>query len=362
MRYVFFFLLLLSVMTTLSYNVGHAQYNKREWKWSKMPSVPDTSGFAGAFAGQVDAGIFVLGGANFPDGKMPWEGGEKRWTDKIFFLENNGSEWRECGKLPMRLGYGASVSIGKTVFLAGGSNELGHHDMVYSITMDRDSLHIGELPSLPMSLANMSGILIGRTWYIVGGQANPDVAQAENVCFSLDLERPEHGWKICTPLPNEGRMLAVLGTDGTSLYVFSGVALRDGKRHYLKDAYCYQPGEEWQKLSDLPHAVAAAPSPCFYDASTKHFFIFGGDDGEFANVQLGASHPGFSNKILMYDANQQRWYDDRIMLFSDILSPVTTTAITVGNSVVLPMGEIKPGIRTTTVIQGKRVSHQTKNP
>lgn len=361
MRYVFFFLLLLLVMTTLSYNVGHAQQNKREWKWSTMPSVPDGSGFAGAFAGQIDIGILLLGGANFPDGKMPCEGGTKHWTDKIFFLKNDGSEWQEYGKLPMRLGYGASASIDNTLLLAGGSNESGHHDKVYSIAMNSDSLHIVMLPSLPITLANMSGILIGRTWYIVGGLAKPDMAQAENVCFSLDLEQPEYGWKICTPLPGEGRMLAVLGTDGTSLYVFSGVALRGGQRHYLKDAYCYQPGKEWQKLADLPRAVAAAPSPCFYNFTTQQFFIFGGDDGELAHVQLGRSHPGFSNKILMFDTRQRNWYDEQVMLLSDILPPVTTTAIIEGNNIVLPMGEVKPGVRTTNVIKGNMTTHQTKN-
>lgn len=360
MRYVFFFLQLF-VMAGISLNTGCVQHNKREWKWTVMPSVPDESGFAGSFAGQMNGGFILLGGANFPDGKLPWEGGVKHWTDHIFFLENNGKEWRECGRLPVRLGYGASANLDNNLYLAGGSNESGHQDKVYKVMMDSDSLHIMALPSLPTPLANMSGILIGTTWYIVGGLVKPDALQAENVCFSLDLAHPEYGWKSCTPVPGEGRMLAVLGTDGTSLYVFSGVALRSGKRHYLKDAYRYRPGEEWQKLTDLPHAVAAAPSPCFYNFITQQFFIFGGDDGELAHVQLGRSHPGFSNKILMFDVKQRKWYNEQVMLLSDILPPVTTTAIIEGNNIVLPMGEVKPGVRTTNVIKGNMTLPQTKN-
>ncbi|MGO1597401.1 MAG: galactose oxidase [Sphingobacterium sp.] len=362
MRYVFFFLLRLVATTMLFYNLGHAQHTKSEWNWSTMPAVPDASGFAGAFAGKIDAGILLVGGANFPNGNLPWDGGVKQWTDKIFFLKNDGSQWREYGELPARLGYGASASINNSLLLAGGSNELGHHDKVYRITMDSDSLQIGLLPSLPMTLANMSGILVGRTWYIVGGLATPDTPQTENVCFSLDVDRPEYGWKICPPLPAEGRMLAVLGTDGTSLYVFSGVALREGKRHYLKDAYCYRPDRGWQKLEDLPHAVAAAPSPCFYQETTKQFFLFGGDNGELADVQLGNAHPGFSNKILVFDLNQRKWYNQQSMVLPNTLPPVTTTAIIVENNVVLPMGEVKPGIRTRKVIQGSMGGDKTKNP
>lgn len=362
MRYVFFFLLQLFFMTMLFYNLGHAQHRKNEWSWSTMPSVPDTSGFAGAFAGKIDAGILLLGGANFPNGKLPWEGGIKQWTDKVFLLRSEGSQWRECGELPVRLGYGASASINNSMFLAGGSNESGHHDKVYRITINSDSLQIGLLPSLPMTLANMSGILVGRTWYIVGGLAKPDTTQTENICFSLDLDHPEYGWKICPPLPGEGRMFAVLGTDGTSLYVFSGVALREGKRHYLKDAYRYHPDDGWKTLEDVPHAVAAAPSPCFYDATTKQFFLFGGDNGELADVQLGRSHPGFSNKILVFDLKEGKWYDKQSMVLPNTLPPVTTTAIQVGNHIVLPMGEVKPGIRTNNVIQGSLVPVKTKNP
>lgn len=356
-----FLLLLLPVITMVSCNVGDAQHHRNDWKWSMMLPVPDTLGFAGSFAGKLDDGIILLGGANFPDGKLPWEGGKKHWTDKIFFLEDNSREWLEPGRLPIRLGYGASASLENAFYVGGGSNETGHQDKVYRITLENDSLQIVELQPLPMPLANMSGIRVGTSWYIVGGTTKPDAVQAENVCFRMDLKQPEGGWEVCPPLPGDGRMLAVLGTDGKALYVFSGVALRDGQRQYLRDTYRYRPGEGWAKLTNLPRAVAAAPSPCFYDSDNEQFFIFGGDDGELAQMQLGRGHPGFSNRIHMFDVERQKWYDQQTMDLLDSLPPVTTTAIVVRDTVVLPMGEVKPGIRTSQVIQGSMLPHKAKN-
>ena len=204
MRYLCSFLSFL-VLSFISYNMGYAQQNGAEWIWTVKPAVPDTSGFAGAFAGRLEGGTLVLGGANFPDGKLPEEGGQKRWTDKVFFLADTAGRWSECGHLPIPLGYGASASFNDAVYLAGGSNAEGHQDGVYRITLDRSqNLQIDTLPSLPMPIANTSGVLLGTDWYIVAGLRSPDALVAENTCFRMDLTKPEEGWQSCDPLPGEG--------------------------------------------------------------------------------------------------------------------------------------------------------------
>lgn len=361
MRYVAFFLHLL-VSTITICHMGYAQDNKRAWNWSMMPPVPDAFGFAGAFAGKLAGGFILAGGANFPDGRLPWDGGTKRWTDKVFFLENNGTAWLQPGRLPVPLGYGASASWDDALYVAGGSNEKGHHDKTYKITVDAGALHITALPPLPMPLANMSGILVGSWWYIVGGLATPDAPAAENVCYRMDLAHAGRGWEVCAPLPGEGRMLAVLGTDAAALYVFSGVALREGQRQYLTDSYRFDPAAGWKKLPDLPRAVAAAPSPCFFDRPSNSFFIFGGDDGGLAQQQLGAAHPGFSRSVHMFDVDAGEWDHQQVMDLHGSLPPVTTTAVVDENTVILPMGEVKPGIRTTHVLQGSILRHEIKKP
>src|SRR5688572_18046733 len=64
-----------------------------------LPPVPDPVGFAGAFAGVDGTRLVAGGGANFPDGKMPWEGGKKVWHDRLFALDLAAPEtgWAEVG-------------------------------------------------------------------------------------------------------------------------------------------------------------------------------------------------------------------------------------------------------------------------
>src|SRR5262245_39289056 len=87
--------------------------------WTKLPSLPDREGFAGAFAGVSHGALIVAGGANFPDQK-PWAGGKKMWTDTVFVLEKPGGEWKVAGKLPRPLGYGVSGSHGAGGVCVGG--------------------------------------------------------------------------------------------------------------------------------------------------------------------------------------------------------------------------------------------------
>jgi hypothetical protein len=46
---------------------------------TELAALPDAHGFAGCFAGLSGGRLLVAGGANFPDGVMPWDGGKKTW-------------------------------------------------------------------------------------------------------------------------------------------------------------------------------------------------------------------------------------------------------------------------------------------
>jgi len=80
-------------------------------EWTKFAPIPDAEGFAGSFAGVHQDALIVAGGANFPEAK-PWEGGAKRWHDRVFVLERPGGVWRESGRLPLPLAYGVSMTTG----------------------------------------------------------------------------------------------------------------------------------------------------------------------------------------------------------------------------------------------------------
>ncbi|MBM4076752.1 MAG: galactose oxidase, partial [Planctomycetes bacterium] len=63
-----------------------ANSSQFELKWDNLPSIPDSQGFAGMYAGVSNDVLVVAGGANFPRG-FPWEGGTKAFYDSIFVLD-----------------------------------------------------------------------------------------------------------------------------------------------------------------------------------------------------------------------------------------------------------------------------------
>lgn len=349
-----------------------AQDNKHSshFSWSELPVIPDKYGFAGSFAGVSNGCLIVAGGAGFPDGGAPWTGSKKVWTDKVFVLEKPDGHWKEIGKLPMPLGYGVSISWHDQLICFGGSNANGHYKSVISISYKKGKLSISNLPDMPTELANSSGALDGDIVYIAGGLIKPDDKHASKNFWSMDLSHPvnKKRWTILDTWPGPERMLSVSGVQNGSFYLFSGAALTDDgkgsvKRRYLKDAYEYTPGNGWKKLNNMPYATVAAANPAYTTAQNK-LLIFSGDDGKLVEEAaiLKDKHPGFSDKILSYNAGKNKWSvigkmythkkaDAVAHPNSSVWAPVTTTLALWNGNLIFPGGEVRPAIRTTHVLK-----------
>lgn len=343
----------------------HMATKKDIFHWGTLPSIPDSVGYAGSFAGTADGVLIVAGGSNFPNGGTPWNGGKKMWYDRIFVLEDPGGSWKEAGTLPFPLGYGVSVSTNKGLVLIGGSNENGHVKDVLLLQYKNRKIHIEHMPSLPFPLANTCGAMVGDKIFIAGGLSTPASTSTENTFLCLDLKKSGNKWKELSAWPGPSRMLAVAGVDKDQFYLFSGTQLVDGKRVYLNDAYRFNEKTGWHKLADLPHSVVAAPSPAFHDAG-KAFYIFGGDTGKDAAeaAVLKERHPGFSKDILCYEPEKNKWsiageiYTRQHPDFierpnNSIWAPVTTTLAVWKHMIVLAGGEVRPGTRTNNVLIAK---------
>lgn len=333
------------------------------FSWEQLTSVPDTIGFAGSYAGISNDALIVAGGANFPDGIGPWGTTQKTWYDHVFVLDQPHGQWKHVGNLPRPLGYGVSLTWNNSVVCVGGSSEDGHHADVFVLRWHNGVLERDMLPSLPSPLANSCGVILNDRIYIIGGLQNPADTAAQNIFWRLDLSHPKETmkWEALPPLPGSGRMLAVAGQRENRLYVFSGVAIgKDGTtgkvvRTYLRDAYEFEESTGWRALQELPHPVAAAPSPA-YASGQSHLLIFGGDDGENSHrvMELKEKHPGFRNDILAYHDITDTWSVVGKVgegAGSKTLSaPVTTPLVVWNDKVILPGGEVKPGVRSPQVL------------
>lgn len=319
-------------------------------QWSRLPSIPDKEGFAGAFAGESGGALLVAGGANFPD-KRPWEGGTKVWYDTVFVLEKPDGQWRPGGKLPQALGYGVALTYKDTVICVGGSGPKGHSRAVFRLHWTKGALETESLPPLPRPCANLSGALSDNTVYVAGGIEAPDSTKALNTFWSLDLARPEQGWRELPSWPGSERMLATAGTLDGVFYLFGGTALTagpDGKpvRLWLKDAYRYSAARGWQRLADLPRVSVAAPSPA--PVLAGQLLVLGGDDGAQVNA-LPSAHTGFPRDILAFDPAKNTWRKFGEVPFSLVTTPATQWR----GAIVVPGGERMPGIRSTEVWMAK---------
>jgi SSS family transporter len=342
-------------------------------RWSQLPALPDTVGFAGCFAGISNGALLVAGGANFPDGGTPWAGSTKVWHKQVYALDKPDGQWKVAGTLPRPLGYGVSVTWRDALVCIGGSDVNTHYADVFILRYNNGSLQTEALPSLPNPLANACGVLIGDVIYVAGGTVSPSSAVTESGFWSLDLTQAQKQWKSLPSWPGPSRMLSVAGTLGGSFYLFSGVGLSMGEkdtaahRVFLKDAYRYTPGKGWLKLADLPEAVAAAPSPAFVTGQS-HLMIMGGDPGKYfeQNAVLKEKHPGFSDHVYAYNMITNAWAvadtivtdkkEDAIQHPNNsVWAPVTTPAVVWNGSLVLPSGEIRPGVRTPRVLMATPV-------
>jgi len=315
--------------------------------WQKLPAIPDKIGFAGSFAGTSGDVLLVAGGANFP-GKLPFKGANgKVWYDSVFALTKPEGPWISAGQLPAPRGYGVSVSTPEGLLLVGGSQAEQHLADVVLLTWKDGKLGVVPHSQLPHAIANACGTLVGDTIYIAGGIQKPDASEALHTFLAFDLKAKEKTWRKIDAWPGSGRMLSVAAAHDGAFFLFGGAALHVGpsgtpERAWLSDAYRYHPQDGWKKLADAPRVAVAAPSPA--PVVEGKILILGGDDGAQVKVPNN-EHRGFPRDVLAYEPARNRWQRAGEMPFSHV---TTSTAIW-QKRIVIPGGEIQPGVRSTEV-------------
>lgn len=344
-------LLLLSVLVNC-----HGNMNTPAARMSALAPLPDPHGFAGMFAGVSGGALICAGGANFPDKPLS-QGGVKAWHDGVYVLDAPGQAWRTAGRLPYVNGYGVSATWRDAVVIAGGGDAGQNFRECHVMRWDGKRLSFFPLPPLPVATANACGALVGDSLIVAGGQETPSSVAALSRCFVMDLGAADRKWReIAWPRGAPGRILAVAAAHDGWFYLFSGADLirnagGQAERRYLSDAWRYREDEGWQRLADLPHAVAAAPSPAM-PAGRGMLVIAGGVWPEFlASLPQQAPHPGFSRSKIAYDIGADRWVSIDDLGGSASAPPrVTAPLVPWQDRYVVASGEIAPGVRTPTVL------------
>ena len=340
-------------------------------EWGELPPLPGTVGLAGAFVGVDNGALIVAGGANFsPD--APWspdanQRGPKVWHDRIYVLPAGADEWDTRFKLDKPTAYGKAVATDDGLLLIGGCGEGDRpYDDVTLVSWDRQArtLTQEEHSTLPAPSARLGAGRIGGKVYVLPGHRLPDKTDVPRELWSLDLAKPpaERKWQIAaTPCPGGARLnpaTAVQTAGGAAKYwyVFGGVVFEMGPdaaagRRFLKDVYRFDPraagrGQApWKRLADIPVETAAA---CATDLGPADVLLFGGVNGQITSLPP-AERPDNPRTVRCYHAIVDRWTDAG----ATPVGVVCTAAVRRDGRIVLPTGEVRPGIRTPKVQAGE---------
>lgn len=312
--------------------------------WKQLADLPDAEGWAGMFAGVSNGALIVAGGANFPE-KPLWEGGPKRWTDRVFVMTPDSAGWMDAAPLPQPLGYGATASLPGGVMLIGGSNAGGAVANCYMLSWEAGQVSCRELPSLPVTLTGHAAVVMGGKVYVQGGSIAPGEQDAESRLWIFDPATET--WTEGAPMPARGRFLQQMATIGSTIYVLGGIGLKAGEdgrmqRDMLTEAWSYSEAAGWRRLSYLPHFCAAGPTPA--PVIDGRIYLLGGDDATVKGY-TPQNHPGFHNFTLCYTPGTDTWADAGEMAVARAVLPCAEW----NGLAVIVNGEQRPGKRSNQV-------------
>ena len=351
---------LLALLCCLVTAVSADESSLHSLHWSELPSLPNKLGVAGPFVGVHNDALIVAGGANFAP--PVWDS-EKQWHDNIDVLVRDGDNyiWKDGGKLPKPTGYGASVSSKHGVICIGGNDAEQAFDDVFALQYDRRKSQVTriELPSLPQPCAYGAATIIDDVVYVIGGQSGLTLDTALHNVWSLDLSNWDLAkldletlvWKELPPMPAGPRAYHITANqhDGyrQAIYVISGRRQMGRQPEFLKDVWQFTPSTgQWKRRADVPQCVMAGTGVGY---GQSHLFVLGGADGSLWDRvdQLRDDHPGFPKQAWAYHTITDTWTSAGSMPANH----VTTVALSWGDSIIIPSGEIRPRVRSPKIWQ-----------
>jgi cyclically-permuted mutarotase family protein len=345
------------------------------WKQSGVLPVQPNGlihmGLSGVVSGLVGDQIIIAGGNNFPEG-LPWEGGIKKYYKRVIVYNNQKDTLLNTFtfNLPSKVAYAAVAQLKEGIFYAGGENEKGPLNSAYLIKKGKQqTFEIIELPHLPIAITNAVAVATDNALYVLGGANKEGVS---NKVWKLALNNIKKGWTAQASLP-QPTSFAAAAIANEHIYIIGGRCKEaNGISKIYKEVYAFDVKNNfWEQKASLPETVSAA---CALAIGNGKILFIGGDKGVvFHEVEMLAAkiaattdpetknslteikndlqktHPGFSKDVLAYDASLNKWSPYAQLGFT---APVTTNAFLFNHKIILPVGEIKPGIRTPYIWVG----------
>lgn len=331
-------------------------------------------GVAGAFIGKVGDRIILAGGSNFSQG-APWEGGEKQFEDAVYLLTPSGGAYK-CelvadAKLPAGVAHGCAAAAGRSLYCFGGQTADAESRAVYALTPAGNSVRVDAVGELPEGFRPAAALAYKEEIYVHG------VKDDANAFWRFSPASAK--WTQLAACPGAVRsagpaFAAQHNGRENAMYLIGGRHQKEGEFLIYSDVWEYLPlSDRWQARGDA--TVDGKPVGVMYAQAVPygsgHVLVLGGDDGrelvrraaleraigEAATPQEAealraelreafTTHEGFSKEVLAYHAITDTWVS---LGEAQTGFPAVTTAVVTGDEIVIPSGEIRPGVRTPDV-------------
>ena len=335
---------------------------------NKQPNI----GLSGIITGIIGDQLLIGGGNNFPAG-LPWEGGTKKYYNDVFVYAIKNESLIHTGsfKLPSSVAYAAIAQTPDKIMYAGGENETGAINTVYSIQKKHGAsgFEVITWPSLPEALTNAVAVATNAALYVFGGANSKGVSSK---VWALYFDKITAGWKHVSDMPQPTSFAAASLLQG-QVYIMGGRCKgADGISKIYNHVFAWDTeNNTWYEKAKLPEAVSAATAVTTNDSSI--LFIGGDKSVVFHEVELLAAkiaatsdttikkeltgiknnlqktYLGFSKEVLNYNSVSNTWGTFAQLSFA---APVTTHAFINNCKIYLAAGEIKPGIRSPKIWVG----------
>ena len=345
--------------------------------WNNDSKLPNTNniehlGVAGPITGIINRKLFIAGGANFPEG-MPWDGGKKQYpeTGYLYSIENGKLHFDKEFDFNLALAYPGNTTDGNLLYTAGGENENGPSNKVFSYELnDKNEVIHNELPNLPEPLTNAGLVYADHSLYLVGGENSSEVSDK---IYKLDLNQNNASWKVFLTLPYPISTAVIVSDQKENIYIAGGRKRNENSKSTIYDQVLKLSlkDKSINTITKLKQATAAGTGIIY----KGNLILFAGDNAStFHKVeqligeinlskneeekkdlinkknQIQSNHPGFTSEVWAFNLKEESWYSlDSITA----ASPVTTTALLYQDYVFIPSGEIKVGVRTNQILIGK---------
>lgn len=194
-------------------------FDTAEERWTTAAPLPQPLNHLNVVS--VNGNLYSLGGLS----------GGLEWTtvNSSYVYTPSNDVWTKIAPLPNSTSRGSSAvgAFNGTIYLAGGMTVLqpmnnGHQDslssvLAYDTVSDRWETN---LPPLPGPRQHVGGVVVGNTFYVIGGREN-STTQYHNTTFALDLTRIGAGWRELAPLPTARGSITCSAID-EYIYCFGG--------------------------------------------------------------------------------------------------------------------------------------------